>query len=268
MTTAATSSFSRFADSYDDAASIQREVAKRLAERLEYFNIKPGLVLDLGSGTGFCTQHIMASNPTATSVCLDLSLPMLTQARNKKLGQHHICASAPALPLADNSFDMVISSMMLHWCQDTTTAIKETQRALKPGGLFLFSACAEGTLSELNEALQQAGMPPPANTFPSMHELATAVAASYSEPVIDRETIQLVRPSLKGLISALRRSGALPQAGKPPNKHKLRQLKLAYEKHRREDGTLPMSFEIVYGHGFAPTSRPSEAVISLSRLRG
>ena len=260
-------SFGRFAGSYDTAASMQREVASRLAERLDYFQLKVDRALDLGSGTGFCAQHIMANYPSATCVCLDLSLPMLAHASGKGLGQHHVCASASSLPLADNSFDMVISSMMLHWCEHLDPVIRETQRVLRPGGLFVFSACASGTLQELNEALQEAGMQQPSNIFPSMHDLAAAVSAAYSEPVLDRETMQLLRPGLKGLVSSLRRSGALPQTGKPPGRDKLKKLKQAYEKHRRDDGQLPMSFEIVYGHGFAPTSRPSEAVVSLSRLR-
>ena len=264
-------SFSRAAGHYDDVAIIQREVAQRLAERLNYLKVEVNTVLDLGSGTGFCTQITQKHYPSATFICLDLSQSMLQHARSKGVGKYHIRATATALPVADNSLDLVISSMMLHWCEQPDMVATEVRRVLRPGGLFIFSTCASETLHELTAALKTANIPPPANTFPDIHSMAAMISAAYSDTVLDKETIQLLRPDLKGLISVLRRSGTLPQTGKALSKDKLKQLKQAYEKYRRKDGQLPMSFEIIYGHGFAPEQKTdnetSEAIVSLRRLR-
>ena len=49
-------SFNQAAQTYDNAAYLQHEVADRLIERLEYISIKPKLILDLGTGTDICKK--------------------------------------------------------------------------------------------------------------------------------------------------------------------------------------------------------------------
>ena len=45
--------FARAAAGYDAVAVLQREIASRMLERLDYVKIDPERVLDLGCGTGF-----------------------------------------------------------------------------------------------------------------------------------------------------------------------------------------------------------------------
>ena len=44
--------FTRAAAGYDAAAVLQREIAARMLERLDYVKIQPGTIIDLGCGTG------------------------------------------------------------------------------------------------------------------------------------------------------------------------------------------------------------------------
>ena len=44
--------FDRAANSYDDAAVLQKEVCSRLLEKLEYITLSPQMILDAGVGTG------------------------------------------------------------------------------------------------------------------------------------------------------------------------------------------------------------------------
>ena len=55
--------FERAADTYDASAVLQKEIAKRLAERLDYIKYSPKTVLDVGSGTGFVTQDLLKRYP-------------------------------------------------------------------------------------------------------------------------------------------------------------------------------------------------------------
>ena len=50
--------FERAAKSYDGAAVLQREIAKRLVQRLDYIKLQPKRVLDVGCGTGYVLSLI------------------------------------------------------------------------------------------------------------------------------------------------------------------------------------------------------------------
>src|SRR5207342_2281633 len=52
--------FARAAATYDTAAVLQREVAARLAERLDYVRIAPAVVVDAGCGTGHAMAELAA----------------------------------------------------------------------------------------------------------------------------------------------------------------------------------------------------------------
>ena len=71
--------FERAAKTYDAAAVLQREVAKRLSERLDYIKHQPARALDIGCGTGFITDDLLKRYPKAEIIALDVSLNMLQQ---------------------------------------------------------------------------------------------------------------------------------------------------------------------------------------------
>jgi malonyl-CoA O-methyltransferase len=53
---AAIAGFNRAAGQYDQAAVLQREVADRLFDRLEWVKIEPLTILDIGARTGYTTR--------------------------------------------------------------------------------------------------------------------------------------------------------------------------------------------------------------------
>ena len=95
--------FDRAAKSYDSAAVLQREIAKRIGQRLDYIKQQPKRVLDVGCGTGYITKDLLKRYPKAHIVALDLAHSMTQKTmqhgnwRRKPLA---ICADAEALPLA------------------------------------------------------------------------------------------------------------------------------------------------------------------------
>src|SRR5690606_19233893 len=117
--------FSRAAPGYDAAAALQREIEARLLESLEFHPAKygdkqpPQRVLDVGSGPGRATAAMRRRWPKAQVLSLDLALPMLRQARSRdrwqplRRGVDRLCADARALPLADDSIDVLFSNLCL-----------------------------------------------------------------------------------------------------------------------------------------------------------
>src|SRR5579884_268979 len=74
-------SFDRASATYEAAAVLQARVADELLGRLEPFNFKPEVVLDLGAGTGRTTAELRRRYRRALVVALDLAPGMLHEAR-------------------------------------------------------------------------------------------------------------------------------------------------------------------------------------------
>lgn len=53
------------------------------------------------------------------------------------------------LPFEANSFDMVISNLVLHWVNDLPGVLRQIRSVLKPDGLFLASMFGNETLWQL-----------------------------------------------------------------------------------------------------------------------
>ena len=111
-------SFERAAAGYDEVAVLQRETANRMLERLEYIQHSPGVILDVGAGTGEATVLLGKRYRQAKSIALDFALPMLQKARKRGSWLRRprcICGDAEQLPLADQSVDMIFSNAALQW---------------------------------------------------------------------------------------------------------------------------------------------------------
>ena len=48
----------KFADNYVDSAVVQKEIIKRVIQRLSFINISPERILDIGSGIGLGTEKL------------------------------------------------------------------------------------------------------------------------------------------------------------------------------------------------------------------
>ncbi len=101
----------------------------------------PVQVLDVAAGTGHGTELLAALGFHVTSV--DLTEEMLAAARqrmrDKGLTAGFVLGNAFALPFADETFPLVISSRFLHlWPQDQQRVlIGEMARVLKRGGILI-----------------------------------------------------------------------------------------------------------------------------------
>jgi len=133
--------FDRAAESYEQFAVLQNEVCSRLLEKLDIVKIKPGYILDAGTGTGMAVKSLFDRYKKAQLVTLDLSEKMLAQtSRHGSFfrAPHLVCADIEKLPFADETFDLVFSSLSMQWCNDLNAALLEAKLVLKPGGLFVF----------------------------------------------------------------------------------------------------------------------------------
>lgn len=98
-------------------------------------------VLDLGCGYGWHCAYA-AQQGAQRVLGVDLSEKMLETAREKNAGPaiSYQCGAIEDLDFPDSSFDVVLSSLALHYVRDYGLVIQRIARWLRPGGWLVFSA--------------------------------------------------------------------------------------------------------------------------------
>lgn len=251
-------SFGRAAKNYEQANALQLYAGEQLMDALEYMTLQARHILDLGAGPGTSTGALQSKYRKSYIVELDLSLPMLKKARSKMPRffprRAQVCADASHLPVADGSVDLVFSNLMLQWVNNPETVFEEVRRALKPGGLFVFSTFGPDTLQELRQSWALTDDKVHVNAFIDMHDLGDAlVRAGMQDPIVHAERTCSYYPDVFSLMKELKALGAHNiNAGRSrglTGKKKLQKMLDEYEALREDQG-IPASYELVYGHAW------------------
>lgn len=263
--------FSRAASGYEAAARLQHAVEARLLDMLDYRDDPslrpepPRVVVDLGCGPGRAASAMQKRWPKANVLALDLALPMLRETRaSPKRGINPfarrplpVCADARALPLAENSVDVLFSNLCLQWVEDLGAVFAGFRRVLMPRGMLLLSTFGPDTLWELREAFARADEAPHVSPFADIAGVGDAlVRAGFHQPVLEREVETTAYPDLAALMRELRAIGATNALS--ARRHTLTgrarfaAAERAYEPLRNADGALPASWETITAMAWAP----------------
>jgi len=131
------------ASNYDLGRSYSREVLdlwmSTVASYVEERAVNS--ILDLGCGTGRFSDAL-AVHFDAEVIGIDPSKKMLEQARSKLTDQRvrYQVGRAEAIPLPDESVDLVFMSMIFHHLDDRALAARECRRVLRDGGTAFLRA--------------------------------------------------------------------------------------------------------------------------------
>lgn len=252
--------FSVAATKYDEFALLQQTVADRLIEAFEHIKIRSATILDLGAGTGYGSRLLKQQFKKAQIYQVDISVEMLKKSRTQSprffSKNHFLCADANQIPLANNSVEIIFSSLMLQWCNDPDRVFAEIKRVLKPGGVFLFSSFGPDTLKELRESWRKVDDDVHVNAFVDMHDIGDALMRNGMDaPILSIEHILLTYDECKQLMRELKSIGAHNvnngRRKTLTGKQRLQKVMQHYEFYRN-DNKLPATYEIIYGHAWKP----------------
>lgn len=167
------------------------------------------------------------------------------------------------LPFRDNSVDLFVTSLSLHWVNNLPKCLAEIMTSLKDDGVFIGSMFGGQTLFELRCSLQLAeveregGFAPHISPFTDVQDIGGLLnRAGFTMITIDCDEIQMAYPSIYELMFDLQ-GMAESNASWNRKSHVHRDTLLAaaaiyQEMYGNADGTVPATFQVYNFIGWKP----------------
>lgn len=247
---------------------IKDEIGYRLSDRL--FDIKRqfNLVVDLGCGYGHVSKHISIDNVKELIMC-DVCQEILDKSQNPEpeVKVSKLIVDEEKLPFENDSIDLLISCLSLHWVNDLPSTLLQIKNCLKNDGVFLGAMFAGDTLYELRSSLQLAGIEreggitPRISPFVRLRDLGALMqSAGFSMLTLDTDELIIRYPSMFELMMDLKGMGennAVIQRSLRLNKDTMFCAAALYDKlyGNQDDNNskgIPATFQILYMIGWKP----------------
>lgn len=270
---------------------LRREIATRMRDKLDLVKIIPDRVLDAGCGDGTEMRQLQLRFPSAHLLGVDGSETVLSLAARQQQAAMSavdrilhkwlpaslqserdtslICGNFSQLPLAAASVDLVWSNLALHWHPQPDVVFAEWRRVLRTDGLLMFSCFGPDTLTELRQAFSSMDQAPHTLPFVDMHDFGDMlVNAGFATPVMDMEKLTLTYDTVDKLFADVRALGGNPLLTRRQGligRAAYASLCQNLEAMRNQDGRIPLTIEVIYGHAFKP--RPQKLASGESVIR-
>ncbi|WP_369902735.1 malonyl-ACP O-methyltransferase BioC [Bacillus manliponensis] len=151
--------FNAAAVSYNQYANVQQKMADCLLERLKeyYSSVDCIRILELGCGTGYVTEQLVAAFPNAKITAVDFAESMIEQAkkRYKVDAVTFRCEDIERIDV-DEQYDVIISNATFQWLNDLKATLSNLYSVLSENGVLVFSTFGDKTFYELHTSFQRA----------------------------------------------------------------------------------------------------------------
>ncbi len=228
------------ASRYDRHAAVQRRVAQALAQRIAAMPLPPApRVLEIGCGTGFLTEALIAQGFGGEWLVTDLASEMVKRCM-ARIGeaqgrQFAVLDGEHGQQPAGAPFDLIVSSLTFQWFTDLPAAVARLTGWLAPGGTLAFTTLAGRTFGEWRAAHAAEGLV--AGT-PQFSDVSAIPGAAAVEPLVEHH------PSARDFLRTLKAIGAgTPAAGhRPLSPSKMRRVMARFEAQGAD-----VTYEVVTG---------------------
>ncbi|XP_053430272.1 arginine-hydroxylase NDUFAF5, mitochondrial [Nycticebus coucang] len=261
---------------------LKEEVGSRIADRVCDIARDFSLALDLGCGRGYIAQHL-SKETIGKLFQADIAENALKNSLETEIPTVSVLADEEFLPFRENTFDLVVSSLSLHWVNDLPRALEQIHYVLKPDGVFIGAMFGGDTLYELRCSLQLAeteregGFSPHVSPFTAINDLGHLLGrAGFNTLTVDTDEIQVNYPGMFELMEDLQGMGESNCSwNRKALLHRDTMLAAAAvykEMYRNEDGSIPATYQIYYMIGWKyheSQARPAErgsATVSFGEL--
>ncbi|KAH7156768.1 S-adenosyl-L-methionine-dependent methyltransferase [Dactylonectria macrodidyma] len=261
---------------------LKDEVATRLSERLLDINRHFPRVLDLGANSCNVARALVRENPDPDPL-MPVSPPLSTRITelvaadssesllyrdinhdfNKQLNiTRQVLDDEESIPYESGSFDLVMSSLSLHWINDLPGILTQINNILKPDCPFIGAMLGGDTLFELRTSLQLAeqdrrgGMSPRVSPLADVRDVGGLLQkAGFKMLTVDIDDIIVDYPDMFALMQDLQAMGEGNailgrEMGAIGRDVLLASDAIYRELHGNPDGSIPATFRIIYMIGW------------------
>ncbi|GAB0133911.1 hypothetical protein EsDP_00002305 [Epichloe bromicola] len=261
---------------------LKDEVAIRVSERLLDINRHFPRVLDLGANSCNLARALVRDNP-APHPAIPESAPLSTRISellaaessesllyrdadhefNKKINiTRQVLQDEESIPFEPESFDLVMSSLSMHWINDLPGVLSQINSVLKPDSPFVGAMLGGDTLFELRTSLQIAeqerrgGISPHVSPLADVRDIGGLLQkAGFKMLTVDVDDIIVDYPDTFALMEDLQAMGEsnaiLGREMGPIRRDVLVANDAIYRAlHGNEDGSIPATFRIIYMIGW------------------
>ncbi|EPS70698.1 hypothetical protein M569_04061, partial [Genlisea aurea] len=243
-------------------------VAENLIDRLEDCKKIFPTALCMGGSTEAIRRLLPGRGGIERLLIMDSSYDMVKLVENtelespsKDIEMSFIVGDEECLPIKESSVDLIVSSLGLHWVNDLPGAMIQSRLALKPDGLFLAAILGGETLRELRIACTVAQMEREGGISPRVSPLAQVrdagnllTRAGFTLPGVDVDEYTVRYGSALEVIEHLRAMGetnAVLQRSRILKRETALATAAVYESmFGEEDGTVPVTFQVIYMTGW------------------
>ncbi|KAI0555881.1 S-adenosyl-L-methionine-dependent methyltransferase [Xylaria curta] len=272
----------RDAENSRTADYLKDEVAMRVCERLLDIKRRYPRVLDFGANSCNIAKALTRENPDPNPdtpisdpiakkidhlLAVDSSESMLYRDAdlefNKQINiTREVLHNEETLPYDANTFDLVLSSLSMHWINDLPGVLAQINNVLKPDCAFIGAMFGGDTLYELRTSLQLAeqerrgGISPHVSPLADVRDVGGLLGkAGFKMLTVDVDDIIVDYPDSFALMQDLQAMGennaVLGREMGPIQRDVLLAADAIYrELHGNKDGTLPATFRMIHMIGW------------------
>lgn len=248
---------------------LREEVAKRLVERLMFIRKKFETILDLGSGAGHIVSYLSrAKNEHENQFSRKIGRLIMADVSENILNRDNlsetydfilekVCMDKEIPSFPENSMDVVITNLYMHWVNDLPGLFNQIHKMLVPDGVFLGSMFGGDTLFELRTSFQLAeqerkgGVGARISPMTDVQDIGGLLSkAGFKLITIDVDDIIIDYPNIFSLMKDLQKMGENNAIITRPHiisRDVLFATDAIYrELHGNSNGTVPCTFRIIY----------------------
>jgi len=198
-------SFRASADTYDEHATVQKEISRQLISLLQGCDrIDYSRVLEIGCCTGILTNLLVGKQKIETMYLNDI-VPEFCTVTGERVAQwvdrvETLPGDIEKCGLPGN-LGLVLSSATFQWIADLPALFNKIHRALQAEGYLIFSIFGPGTMEEIS-TLTGRSLP-----YKNREQLLAMLQDNFDIDILQEESRRIYFPNVRAVLRHIRQTG-------------------------------------------------------------